>query len=205
MTWGLAVRLSVGAACADPMEVAMSDGAIRPGQRLAFAELTRQIAHYNNQKSTWMYWYFSTKAIILVLGAAIPVLTTMNAWPWVIAIVGGTIAVVEGFSQLWHFHDRYVARRGCCTAGSTRSGSSTRAGPARTATTVLAIRRWHNGSLGCSTRTSRTFSARCSPPPVPRAGPRSDMRSSKPRRVHRSSVVCHLSGLMAHRSRPIWR
>ena len=89
----------------------MSDGAIRPVQRLAFAELTRQIAHYNNQKSTWMYWYFSTKAMILVLGAAIPVLTTMNAWPWVIAIVGGTIAVVEGFSQLWHFHDRYVAAR----------------------------------------------------------------------------------------------
>ena len=28
-----------------------------------------------------------------------------------IAIVGGTIAVVEGLSQLWHFHDRYVAAR----------------------------------------------------------------------------------------------
>ena len=78
---------------------------------MAFAELTRQIAHYNSQKSTWMYWHYSTKAIILVLGAAIPVLTTMSAWPWVIAIVGGTIAVVEGLSQLWHFHDRYVAAR----------------------------------------------------------------------------------------------
>ena len=100
----------------------MSDGAIRPGQLLAFAELTRQIAHYNNQKSTWMYWYFSTKAIILVLGAAIPVLTTMNAWPWVIAIVGGTIAV--------------------------------------------------------STRTSRTFSARCSPPPVLKQSLGLTMRSS---------------------------
>ena len=89
----------------------MSDGAIRPGGRLAFAELTRQIAHYNSQKSTWMRWYYSTKVMILVLGAAIPVLTTVKAWPWVIAIVGGTIAVVEGISQLWHFHDRYVAAR----------------------------------------------------------------------------------------------
>jgi hypothetical protein len=89
----------------------MSDGGDRSGGRLAFAELTRQIAHYNRQKSTWMYWHYSTKITILVLGATIPVLTTFDAWAWVIAVVGGTIAVVEGLSQLWHFHDRYVAAR----------------------------------------------------------------------------------------------
>ena len=66
-----------------------------------------------------MYWHYGTKVIILVLGATIPVLTTVNAWSWVIAIVGGTIAVVEGLSQLWHFHDRYVAAR-CCTAALDR-------------------------------------------------------------------------------------
>ena len=89
----------------------MSDGATRADQELSFTELTRQVAHYNSQKSRWMYWHYGTKVIILVLGATIPVLTTVNAWSWVIAIVGGTIAVVEGLSQLWHFHDRYVAAR----------------------------------------------------------------------------------------------
>ena len=89
----------------------MTDGGDQSAGRSAFAELTRQIAHYNSQKSTWMYWYYSTKVTILVLGAMIPVLTTFSAWSWVIAVVGGTIAVVEGLSQLWHFHDRYVAAR----------------------------------------------------------------------------------------------
>ena len=89
----------------------MPDGATSADQGLAFTELTRQVAHDNSQKSTWMYWHYGTKVIILVLGATIPVLTTVNVWSWVIAIVGGTIVVVEGLSQLWHFHDRYVAAR----------------------------------------------------------------------------------------------
>ena len=32
-----------------------------------------------------MYWYYSTKVTILVLGTMIPVLTTFSAWSWVIA------------------------------------------------------------------------------------------------------------------------
>lgn len=89
----------------------MSNPGAGAGGRSAFAELTRQIEHYDSQKSTWMFWYYTTKVVILVLSAAIPVLTTFNAWSWLVAAVGGTIAVVEGLSQLWHFHDRYVAAR----------------------------------------------------------------------------------------------
>jgi hypothetical protein len=89
----------------------MSDAAVRLNGGSAYTELTRQLAHYESQKNTWMCWYYSTKVVILVLGATIPILTTFDAWPWVIAIVGGTITVVEGLSQVWHFHDRYIAAR----------------------------------------------------------------------------------------------
>jgi hypothetical protein len=82
-----------------------------PADQSAFAELSRQLVHYQRQKAQWLYWHYGTKVVILVLGATIPVLTTVDAWPWLIASVGGTIAVVEGMSQLWHFHDRYLAAR----------------------------------------------------------------------------------------------
>ncbi len=58
-----------------------------------------------------MRLYYATKAITIALAAAIPVMTTINAWPWTIAIVGSLIAALEGISQLWHFHERYVAAR----------------------------------------------------------------------------------------------
>ena len=66
---GLAVSSRPAQHDADPMEVlCLTEQSTAAG--LGFAELTRQIAHYNSQKSTWMRWYYSTKVMILVLGAA---------------------------------------------------------------------------------------------------------------------------------------
>ena len=77
----------------------------------AFKELTEQIDHYHRQKKGWASCYYATKLMVIILGAGIPVMTTIGAWPWLIAVVGGAIAAAEGISQLWHFHDRYVAAR----------------------------------------------------------------------------------------------
>jgi len=89
----------------------MTDPAIAPMPGLAAKELTRQLRHYEKQKDSWMYRHYTTKVIILTLGTAIPVMTTINAWPWTIAIAGALIAVLEGIAQLWKFHDRFVAAR----------------------------------------------------------------------------------------------
>jgi hypothetical protein len=88
---------------ADP-EMAATIG---PGSR----ELARQLRHYEKQKDNWMLWHYSTKVVVITFGAAIPIMTTINAWPWTIAIAGGVIAVLESIAQLWKFHDRYVSAR----------------------------------------------------------------------------------------------
>ena len=70
------------------------------------------INRYDGQKSKWReFYYTSGKPTVIVLAAAIPVMTTAKAWSWTIAIVGSVIVALEGISQLWHFHDRYVAAR----------------------------------------------------------------------------------------------
>ena len=69
------------------------------------------INRYDGQKSKWREFYYVSKATVIVLAAAIPVMTTAKAWSWTIAIVGSVIVALEGISQLWHFHDRYVAAR----------------------------------------------------------------------------------------------
>ena len=74
-------------------------------------ELNRLLTHYTTQCAKWMNTYYATKVAIIILAASIPILTTVDAAPWGIAIVGALIGALESVSQLWHFHDRYVSAR----------------------------------------------------------------------------------------------
>jgi hypothetical protein len=74
-------------------------------------ELKRQTDHFAAQKKKWMCWYYLVKMVVILLGAAIPVAATLDATTGTLAVMGGLIAVSESSSQLWHFHDRYLAAR----------------------------------------------------------------------------------------------
>lgn len=76
-----------------------------------YVELVSRTDNYHKMKKRWMSLYYTARMAVLLLGASVPVLTTMSAWPWVIAVTGGALTVVEGTSQVWHLHDRYVANR----------------------------------------------------------------------------------------------
>lgn len=76
-----------------------------------YRELLARIDSHNRMKNKWMALYYVARMTILVLGASVPVMTTMAAFPWVIAVTGGAITAIEGISQVWHLHDRYVANR----------------------------------------------------------------------------------------------
>ena len=41
---------------------------------------------YDGQKSKWREFYYVSKRTVIVLAAAIPVMTTAKAWSWTIAI-----------------------------------------------------------------------------------------------------------------------
>lgn len=75
------------------------------------AELKRQTIHFAAQKRKWMRWYYAVKTVVIVLGASIPVATTLDAAAGTLAIMGALIAVSEASSQLSHFRERYLAAR----------------------------------------------------------------------------------------------
>jgi hypothetical protein len=90
---------------------AVTTGQEPKGAEPAYVELASQIEHYGKLRRQCERWHNGLKILVITLGASVPVLTTADVTTWVVATVGGAIAVVEGISQLLHFHDRYLAAR----------------------------------------------------------------------------------------------
>ena len=99
------------------------DSTARTGDSKNASTISELIVHYGDQKTKWRSLYYASKAATIILAAAIPVMTTADAWPWTIAIVGSLIVALESIAELWHFHDRYVARE-CCKRRSIGSDDS---------------------------------------------------------------------------------
>ena len=78
----------------------------------ASKELDAFIERYQRNRDRWAWGYYAARGSVIFLGAAIPVMTTLDSLPkTAIAIAGGLIVVIEGVSRLCGFHDRYISAR----------------------------------------------------------------------------------------------
>jgi hypothetical protein len=75
-------------------------------------ELDAYIERYQRNRDRWAWGYYAARGSVIVLGAAIPVMTTLATLPkTAVALAGGLIVVIEGVSRLCGFHDRYISAR----------------------------------------------------------------------------------------------
>jgi len=71
---------------------------------------------YNSHSQTNRWAYLTMKAVQIVLAAAIPILTPLEISRQAIAVMGGTIGVLEGIIQLGQFHQSWIRYRSTCEA-----------------------------------------------------------------------------------------
>jgi len=71
---------------------------------------------YNSHSQTNRWAYLTMKAVQIVLAAAIPILTPLEISRQSIAVMGGTIGVLEGIIQLGQFHQSWIRYRSTCEA-----------------------------------------------------------------------------------------
>jgi hypothetical protein len=79
----------------------------------AWYRLNDQLKWYDKRSGTSQRWYKSIKTTQLVLAGAIPVVSVVQL-PWVrlaTAVLGGTVAVLEGVQQLGQFHNNWTSYR----------------------------------------------------------------------------------------------
>lgn len=73
--------------------------------------LVDKIGWYDEHARSNRVAYQGLRIVVIVLGAAIPVLTTSGAPRLAVAVVGGAIVVVEGVQQVFRFQERYISYR----------------------------------------------------------------------------------------------
>jgi Protein of unknown function (DUF4231) len=71
---------------------------------------------YNSHSQTNRWAYLTMKAVQIVLAAAIPILTPLEISRQAIAVMGGTIGILEGIIQLGQFHQSWIRYRSTCEA-----------------------------------------------------------------------------------------
>jgi len=74
------------------------------------------IKWYNSHSQSNRWAYLTMKAVQIVLAAAIPILTPLEISRQAIAVMGGTIGVLEGIIQLGQFHQSWIRYRSTCEA-----------------------------------------------------------------------------------------
>jgi hypothetical protein len=79
----------------------------------AWNRLNDQLSWYDKRSGTNQRWYKSIKTTQLVLAGAIPVVSFLEI-SWVrlaTAVLGGTVAILEGVQQLGQFHNNWTSYR----------------------------------------------------------------------------------------------
>jgi hypothetical protein len=79
----------------------------------AWYRLNDQLNWYDKRSGTNQRWYKIIKTTQLVLASAIPVVSFLEI-PWVrlaTAVLGGTVALLEGVQQLGQFHNNWTSYR----------------------------------------------------------------------------------------------
>jgi hypothetical protein len=71
---------------------------------------------YDNHSRSNRWTYLTMKAVQIVLAAAIPILTPLELSRQAIAVMGGTIGILEGILQLGQFHQSWIRYRSTCEA-----------------------------------------------------------------------------------------
>jgi Protein of unknown function (DUF4231) len=80
----------------------------------AWYRLNDQLNWYNKRSGTSQRWYKTIKTTQLFLASAIPVVSFLVEIPWVrlaTAVLGGTVALLEGVQQLGQFHNNWTSYR----------------------------------------------------------------------------------------------
>ena len=73
--------------------------------------LEDQLGWYERKSGVAQHWYKGLRILQLVLSVSIPVVVTFDVPAVVTAILGGTIAVLEGIQQLFQFHEHWILYR----------------------------------------------------------------------------------------------
>jgi hypothetical protein len=68
----------------------------------------------HSQSNRWAY--LTMKTVQIVLAAAIPILTPLEISRQAIAVMGGSIGILEGILQLGQFHQSWTRYRATCEA-----------------------------------------------------------------------------------------
>lgn len=82
-------------------------------QHPAWIRLNDQLSWYDRKSGDNQRWYKSIKTTQLVLAGAIPVVSFLEI-SWVrlaTAVLGGTVAILEGVQQLGQFHNNWTSYR----------------------------------------------------------------------------------------------
>lgn len=66
---------------------------------------------YDRSARRAKFWYQSLRVLTMVLAATIPVVAAFDAPTVISAILGSAIVAIEGFQQLFQFHEQWVGYR----------------------------------------------------------------------------------------------
>ncbi len=94
---------AVGATLSKPVEVSE---ATNP----ALYRLEDQLAWYDRKSQVAQHWYKGLRVVQLVLSVSIPVVA-FHVPSLVPAILGASVAVIEGVQQLFQFHEHWILYR----------------------------------------------------------------------------------------------
>lgn len=82
----------------------------------AWERLDDQAKYYSRSSATNKRWYTRLKVVQLVGAAAVPVVASVHASPWVTGTLGAIVVVVEGIQQLGQYQANWINYRGTAEA-----------------------------------------------------------------------------------------
>jgi hypothetical protein len=77
----------------------------------AAAELAGAMGWYDRSAGRSKVRYQSLRVLTMLLAASIPVVAALDGSTAITAVLGSSIVVIEGFQQLFQFHERWVGYR----------------------------------------------------------------------------------------------
>ena len=81
-----------------------------------FERLEDQIAWYDKKSLDSQRWFKRLKAFQITAAAGVPVVIALSAPDWVAAVLGGSVAVVEGIQGLNQYQQNWIQYRSTCEA-----------------------------------------------------------------------------------------
>lgn len=80
------------------------------------SRIDTQIAWYDARSAINKRWYEVLKAVELAAAAAVPLAVLLMRIPWLAAVLGAAVVVIEGVVQLKQFHSNWIGYRSTCEA-----------------------------------------------------------------------------------------